>query len=405
MTGNASVWEPTTKTQISGNTKAVEELIEAAQDQILFDLLTFEYVVGTGALEVHKNGLLLTKGKQWQEVTSSSFVLTDTATLGDQVVASGKVGITGTLGGGGVTEVIAGTNISVNNADPTRPIVSTAAKVTAVIAGANINVDATDPANPVVSSTASGAACCAKPLRDTPELIAHRGFRGVNVENTLHSIINSLYNGADSTEFDVQTSAEGTPYVFHDTTVNALTNGTGTFTALTDSYIDSLTYTAANGTMFEGIGIPLLSTVIEALSVVSGHFYPEIKDYSNVSDIETIVNIVKASGMSKRCTWQSFVLSDILTARDIDPECSFGYLVSGSLADMEDAVDNIENETGTFLLLAGYPNVLANPSIVTYAKSRGVDIGVWTVPTLEEYLALLRIGVFRIMSDYNYRGF
>lgn len=53
---------------------------------------------------------------------------------------------------GGVQSVVAGNNVSVNNADPENPIVSASA-VQSVVAGTGISVDATDPENPVVSAT------------------------------------------------------------------------------------------------------------------------------------------------------------------------------------------------------------------------------------------------------------
>lgn len=54
---------------------------------------------------------------------------------------------------GDVVAVVAGTNVSVDNTDPTHPIVSsTAAGGTTVVAGTNIAVNNTDPTHPVVST-------------------------------------------------------------------------------------------------------------------------------------------------------------------------------------------------------------------------------------------------------------
>jgi len=97
MAGEANVWNPRTLIEISADTKSVEERITASTGQVLFVITNFTYVVGTGALEVHKNGLLLTKGIDWAEQTSTTFSLVIPATSGDQIVATGKVGITGTV--------------------------------------------------------------------------------------------------------------------------------------------------------------------------------------------------------------------------------------------------------------------------------------------------------------------
>lgn len=95
MGGEANVWNPRTLIEVSGDTKSVEERLVAATSQALFILSDFTYVVGTGALEVHKNGALLAKGTEWNEQTSSTFSITTPCTAGDVVVAIGATAITG----------------------------------------------------------------------------------------------------------------------------------------------------------------------------------------------------------------------------------------------------------------------------------------------------------------------
>lgn len=97
MAGEANIWNPRTLIEVSGATKSIEERLTATEGQAVFTLTDFVYVVGTGALEVHKNGLLLTKGVEWVEQTATTFALTTTQIAGDQIVASGHVGITGNV--------------------------------------------------------------------------------------------------------------------------------------------------------------------------------------------------------------------------------------------------------------------------------------------------------------------
>ena len=234
-------------------------------------------------------------------------------------------------------------------------------------------------------------------LRDTPELIAHRGFVQVNVQNTLPSIRSAKLSGADALEMDVQVSLDGTPYLFHDNTVDSLTDGTGAISSLTDAQIDALEYTQAIGTQIEGVGIPTFSAALKEIAKQSGRFYPEIKS----GDVATIVNEVKTARLSGRCVWQSFSLSDLTDAFAIDPNASYGYLINDDLAGMEAAIDSVSVLGDNFHILLQYANVLANPSIVEYAKSSGVDIAVWTVDNKNDYESLLEIGVYSIMSNRN----
>lgn len=92
MVGEANIWQP--GTAISANTKSVSQTFTALAGQALFTLTSFAYAVGTGALEVHKNGKLLTPGVEWVEQTSSTFYIVAACTAGDTVVATGKVGTT-----------------------------------------------------------------------------------------------------------------------------------------------------------------------------------------------------------------------------------------------------------------------------------------------------------------------
>ena len=95
MAGEANIWNPRTLIAVSADTKSVEEKLIATAAQTLFTITDFIYVVGTGALEVHKNGLLLTKGTDWVEQTGTTFAVISPSTAGDVLVASGHVGITG----------------------------------------------------------------------------------------------------------------------------------------------------------------------------------------------------------------------------------------------------------------------------------------------------------------------
>ena len=66
-----------------------------------------------------------------------------------------------------------------------------------------------------------------------PRTIAHRGFAGVNPENTVAAALAAARAGADAVELDVMPCADGDPVVFHDDRLDAragsrgVTDGTG----------------------------------------------------------------------------------------------------------------------------------------------------------------------------------
>ena len=57
--------------------------------------------------------------------------------------------------------------------------------------------------------------------------IGHRGAKGHVAENTLASIQKAMELGADGVEIDVFRCLSGEIVVFHDKTLDKLTNGTG----------------------------------------------------------------------------------------------------------------------------------------------------------------------------------
>ena len=95
---NATVWEPSKLTKISGNTMSVPEVFTTEAGKKNYTLTKFTYAMHTGALELYLDGKYLTLGKDWIELTDSSFLLLlDTVVAGLTLVAVGKVGISADL--------------------------------------------------------------------------------------------------------------------------------------------------------------------------------------------------------------------------------------------------------------------------------------------------------------------
>lgn len=111
MSGGANVWAPKTPTAISGNTKSVTERFVATANQQTFDLTNFVYVMGTGALEIHKNGLLIDNAVDWIELADTKFSLVVPANVSDVITATAHVGIEGTVPVDPVVPVVDPTDI------------------------------------------------------------------------------------------------------------------------------------------------------------------------------------------------------------------------------------------------------------------------------------------------------
>lgn len=72
------------------------------------------------------------------------------------------------------------------------------------------------------------------------KLVGHRGFPAQYPENTLSSIEAAIQAGVKAVEFDVQCSADGTAYVFHDEDLLRLTGQAGIIYQHSDAQLKQL---------------------------------------------------------------------------------------------------------------------------------------------------------------------
>jgi hypothetical protein len=93
-TGEATIWNPRNILGLSPETKTITERFSAVTGQSYFKLMLFTYAPGTGALEIHMNGLLLRPGVDWVEAGVDAFQIAIPTVAGDQIIATGWVGVT-----------------------------------------------------------------------------------------------------------------------------------------------------------------------------------------------------------------------------------------------------------------------------------------------------------------------
>src|SRR2546429_5493756 len=77
-------------------------------------------------------------------------------------------------------------------------------------------------------------------MASTLQRIAHRGGAHLAPENTLAAFRNALTLPVDTIEMDVQMSRDGYPIVFHDNTIERLTDGEGNILDLDFATLRSL---------------------------------------------------------------------------------------------------------------------------------------------------------------------
>ena len=73
-----------------------------------------------------------------------------------------------------------------------------------------------------------------------PVIVAHRGLSALYPENTRLALQQAILTGARAVEFDVQLTADGTPVVFHDVTLDRLTGTSGNILETSLRELDTL---------------------------------------------------------------------------------------------------------------------------------------------------------------------
>lgn len=233
--------------------------------------------------------------------------------------------------------------------------------------------------------------------RRTPpvEIIGHRGFAARAPENTVASLRLALDAGADAVEFDVRTTACGTPVLFHDAELDRTTDGTG---SLADHDLAALRRLDAGSWFSEDfVGEPL-PTLAEALDAVRGRarrVYCEVKGYGAPRDLTTMVEVARRSALLDDVVFISldFGTVDRMAAEGV----SIGYVVSEADA-VSDALRRIELH-GRGLVDARASLILDDPSLTEPVLAADVDLAVWTVNDPDEAAALSGAGVTGFTTD------
>jgi glycerophosphoryl diester phosphodiesterase len=246
-------------------------------------------------------------------------------------------------------------------------------------------------------------------MKNQVQLVAHRGGSTLAPENTLAAFRNALQYPIDAVELDVQMSRDGHVIVFHDNTVEQLTNGSGNILDLDFAYLRSLDAAAHfSGGWPEPQQIP---TLREVLDLVKGHaqVYIEIKTSKRDSVtgryphlVQAVINDVRAAGMLDQVYIISFDWTVLPELKALEPAVPVGALVSK---------DVWTPQTGPFAQLArlvkslGFDWInmdcrLFSPDMPAIVHSDALKIGLWTVNTLDDLRRFASDGADSLTSDH-----
>lgn len=224
-----------------------------------------------------------------------------------------------------------------------------------------------------------------------PLVIGHRGAMGHETENTLASVQKAMDLGVDMIEIDVFKIQSGEIVVFHDETVDRLTNGPG---KIEEYNAFDLRQLIVNG----GHKIPMLQDVLKlidnrvALNI-------ELKGDDTADKVNHIMNYyIENNGWSpNNFIISSFKWDELRKMRKLNPNVQIAVLTE------ENPVDAIPvaKELNAVAINPYFKNL--DLEIANQIREAGLKIYVWTVNEDFDIDAMKRIGVDGIITNYPER--
>lgn len=235
-------------------------------------------------------------------------------------------------------------------------------------------------------------------IQSMGKVIGHRGAAGLAPENTFTAFNRALAAGCRFIEFDVMLSADGIPFVIHDTTLNRTTNGRGEVGLMTAEYIESLDAGRWFARRYAGEKIPRYEAVLQWMNETGVNANIEIKPYPGKGhDTATAV----LTGI--RRLWpedkplplvSSFDPEAVQLCHSLAPDMPLGFLMHT----WQDNWRTKAAELGCYSIHLHHKIVTAER--VKQLKAEGYVVLAYTVNWRRRAKKLLACGVDAVFSDY-----
>lgn len=234
------------------------------------------------------------------------------------------------------------------------------------------------------------------PVWPLPRIFAHRCGGALAPENTLAGLRVAAAMRLQAVEFDVMLSADGTPWLIHDETLERTTNGIGRVCETRDAVLHSLDAGGYRHSAFAGEPLPTFAVVAALCRELGLMANVEIKP---ATGFEAITGEVVARRILE--LWQGAPLplvssfSDVAleTARRAAPQLPLGYLCTRPPADWPNRLDAL----GVYSLHCAANEL--DDSVLRSADGIGIPVLCWTVNDRHVAESLFRRGVQSVFSD------
>ena len=224
---------------------------------------------------------------------------------------------------------------------------------------------------------------------------AHRGASEYAPENTLPSFYLGLLQGANGIETDVQLTKDGIPVLFHDDTVDRVSDGHG---KLSDHTLEELKALKITGNCTTGFydRIVTLREFLEKFSCYDISYAMELKG----AGVEAVtLDMMKEFGLMEKTTFTSFQFDYIKKIKELDSAARVGWLV-----------EQVDEETLQKLLDIGGEELAPEACLITeetmaHWRSLGLGVRAWGVSNVSVMKRMCRMGVDGMTVNFPDRLF
>ncbi|XP_046659848.1 glycerophosphodiester phosphodiesterase 1 [Homalodisca vitripennis] len=260
-------------------------------------------------------------------------------------------------------------------------------------------------------------------------VIGHRGAGLDAPENSLSAIKQCHEKGCRAVEFDLALTADDVPVLFHDDTVDRLTNATGLVQQMTWEQLQTLDISVKHPLQerFEGERVALFSEVIQLCLDLDMRIIIDVKDES-VKVVQVILEtfqahpklykramvsafnpfiiyMVRARDPKIVCSlaWRPYFYSCSSFGRDVGRVRRYTYLPAHVAARVADLVSTWLFNSISFYIL-GLSAVLLHKDVITSDvvtkwEERNIRVVVWTVNRPHEKLYFRRVLQLAYITD------
>ncbi|MFQ3335567.1 MAG: glycerophosphoryl diester phosphodiesterase [Candidatus Arcticimaribacter sp.] len=222
-------------------------------------------------------------------------------------------------------------------------------------------------------------------------VIGHRGARGHVAENTLASIEKAMELRVDGVEIDVFRCATGELVVFHDKTLEKLTDGVG--------YIEQMTLDSIK--QFRVLGKEPIPTLNEVMDLIDGKIQLNIELKGTQTAIltsELLVLYFKESNWKPEDIFiSSFDWNELDVFYQVNKEVAIAVLTEDNPLD---AIP-IGQRLSAFAINPNFKSLTQKN--IKKIQDAGFKVYPWTVNEPEDIKKMIKIGVDAVITDYPER--